>query len=170
MPIQNPTWSGLQNDSKRAWACETNNNKEKIIAQFVANSKSSGPVTKNHNLRTVYKMEFEDRNGGEYYSACTANSEGPFQFGVNSVMFDTTADDNSNEESVVEGSDLNVSAVVAKKERPSILKGNRRKTFKSSEMPAGAVGKMMASKQMKLMDSGLFDLFWEYGKHRLLWM
>ena len=61
-------------------------------------------------------------------------------------MFDTTDDDNSNGESVVEVSDLNFSTAAAKKQQPSILKGIRRKTFKSIEMPAGAIGKMMASK------------------------
>ena len=66
-------------------------------------------------------------------------------------MFDTTTDDDSNGESVLEGSDLNVNAVAAKKQRPSILK-RREKILKSSEMPAGAVPKMMASKQMSLMD------------------
>ena len=53
LKILKPTWSGLQSDTKRAWSNETNENKEKIITQFVVNSKSSGPVTKNHNLRTV---------------------------------------------------------------------------------------------------------------------
>ena len=67
-----------------------------IIAQFVAESKSGIPVTKNHNLRTVYKMEFGDRNGDGYYSDCTANSEDTYQFNVNSAMFDTNAGDNSN--------------------------------------------------------------------------
>ena len=70
-------------------------------------------------------------------------------------MYDTTANDDSNGESVLEGSELNVNAAAARKPRPtSILKGNRRKKkiFKASEMPAGAVPKMMASKQLKLMD------------------
>ena len=52
--------------------------KEKIIAQFVANSKSSGPATKNHHLRTVYKLEFEDGDGDKYYSDSMANSEGTY--------------------------------------------------------------------------------------------
>ena len=114
LKIQNPTWSRLQGDTKRAWSNETNENKEKIIAQFVANSKSSGPVTKNHNLRTVCTLEFDDGNGDGYYSDCIANSEGTYQFDINSVIFDNTADD-SNGESVVEGSDLNVKTAVAKK-------------------------------------------------------
>ena len=48
--IKDPTWSGLEDDTKRAWARESNSNKEKIIAQFVEDSKSSGPITKNQNL------------------------------------------------------------------------------------------------------------------------
>ena len=35
------------------------------IAQFVADSKSSAPVTKNRNLRTVYRMELDDSDGYE---------------------------------------------------------------------------------------------------------
>ena len=77
-------------------------------------------------------MEFEDRNGDGYYSDCTEHFEGTFQFGINSAMFDTTANNNSNGESVVEVSNLNVSAAVVEKQRPSILNGNRRETFKSS--------------------------------------
>ena len=102
----------------------------------------------------VYKLEFEDEDGDGYYSDCTENSEGTYHFDVNSAMFDTTADDISNGESVVEGSDLNVSATAIKKHQPSILKqkGNRKKKIlKASEMPAGAVPKIMTSKQMKVM-------------------
>ena len=134
----------------RAWSNETNENKEKTIIQFIANSKSSGPITKNHNLRTVYKLEFEDGDGDGYYSDCTANSEGTYQFDIISAIFDTTAD-NSNGESVVEGSDLNVNAVAAKKQQSSILRNRKKKILKANEMPAGAVSKMMASKQMPVM-------------------
>ena len=63
--IKEPTWSGLYDDTKRAWARESNGNKEKIIDQFIADSKSSAPVTKNRNLRTVYRMEFDDSDGYE---------------------------------------------------------------------------------------------------------
>ena len=96
-------------------------------------------------------MEFDDNEG--YESNFTANSEGTFQFDVNSVMFDTTADDNINGE-IIEGSDLNVNAAAAtKKQRPpSILKGRGRRTFKSSEMLVGAVPKMTANKQFKVID------------------
>ena len=150
LKIQNPTWSGLQGDLRITWSNETNNNKEKIIDQFSANSKSAGPVTKNHQLRTVYKLEFENGDGDGYYSDCMVNSEGTYQFNVNSSVFDTTVDDDSNGESVLEGSELYVNAATAKKQRPSILK-IRKKILKSSEMPTGAVPKMMASKQMPVM-------------------
>ena len=61
-------------------------------------------------------MEFEDGNGYGNFSDCTANSESIFQLNINSTMFDTTADNNSNGESVVEGKDLNVSAKRKQKE------------------------------------------------------
>ena len=96
-------------------------------------------------------MEFEDGDGNGYYSDCTAKSEGKYHFDINSPMFDTTADNNSNGESVVEGIDLNVNAAAVKKQRPSILRNRKKKTFKASEMSAGAVPKIMASKQMKVM-------------------
>ena len=96
-------------------------------------------------------MEFDDNEG--YDPDFVANSKGTFKFNVNSAMFDTTADDNSNGE-IIEGCDLNVNAAVAaKKQRPpSILKGRGRTTLKSSEMPAGAISKMMANKQFKVID------------------
>ena len=99
-------------------------------------------------------MEFEDGDGDGYYSDCTAISTGTYHFNANSAILDTTTDDNSNGESVVEGSDMNVNVAAAEKQRPIILKqkGNRKKQIlKASEMPAGAVPKMMASKQMKVM-------------------
>ena len=114
LKIQNPTWSRLQGDTRKAWSNESNENKEKCIPQFIANSKSSGPVTKNHNLRTVYKLEFKDGDVDGYYFDCTANSDGTYCFDVNTTMFDTTADD-SNGERVVEGNDLNVNAAARKK-------------------------------------------------------
>ena len=150
MKIQNPTWAGLQGDFRNAWSNEKNDNKEKIVAQLSANSKS-GPVTKNHQLQTVYKLEFEYGDNDGYYFDCTANSKGTYQFNVNSSLFDTTADDDSNGEVVLEGSDLNVNAAAAKKQRPSILK-NRKKIFKLSEIKASAVQKIMTSKQMPVMD------------------
>ena len=62
-------------------------------------------------------------------------------------MYDATGDDDSNGESVLEGQELNVSAETATKSRvPSILTGKtRKKLYKSSKMPAGAVSKMMAN-------------------------
>ena len=66
-------------------------------------------------------MEFDDNDG--YESDFIANSESAFQFNVNSAIFNTTADDNSNGEIIIEGRNLDVNAVVAtKKQRPpSIL-------------------------------------------------
>ena len=61
-------------------------------------------------------------------------------------MFDSTADDDSNGESVLEGSNLNVNAVAVTRKPRSILKGKGKKQFKLSEIPAGAIAKMMASK------------------------
>ena len=54
----------------------------------------------------------------------------------------------------MERSELNVKAAAARKARPtSILKGKRKKKiFKASEMPAGAVPKMMANKQLEVRD------------------
>ena len=68
-----------------SWIKESNDNTEMVIAQFVAESKSGIPVTKTRNLRTVYRMEFEDSNGDGYNSDFTANSEGIFQFNANST-------------------------------------------------------------------------------------
>ena len=97
-------------------------------------------------------MRFDDSDS--YESDFTANSEGTFQFNANSAMFDTTADDNSNGEVVLEGSNLNVNAAAATKQQrpPSILKGRRRKPFKSSEMPAEPVPEMMINKQFQVID------------------
>ena len=109
LKIQNPTWGGLDGDFREAWSKETNSNKEKIIAQFSGKSKSAGPVTKNHQLRTdgrtVYKLEFEDEDGEGYYSDYTANSEATYDFNVHSSVYDTTtANDDNNGEIVLEGS------------------------------------------------------------------
>ena len=99
-------------------------------------------------------MEFEEGDANRYYSDCTANSEDEQnQFNVNSSLFDTTINDDSNGESVLEGSDLNVNAAAEKKPRPtSILRDKKKKILKASEILAEAVSKMMASKQLKLMD------------------
>ena len=158
LTIQNPAWGEMEPEHKKAWIRASDSTKEKMIAQW--KSKSTGSVTKNHQLRTdgrtVYKLEFEDENGDGYYSDYTANSKATYDFNVHSSVYDTTGDDDSNGESVLEGKELNVSAAAATKARPSsILRGKsprRKKLYKSSEMLAGAVPKMMASKQLKLMD------------------
>ena len=109
-------------------------------------------------------MEFEDGDGDGYYSNYTSNSEGTYQFNGNSSFSDTTANDDSNEESVLEGSDLNVNAAAAKKPRPtSILRNRKKKILKSNEMPAGAVSKMMASKQLNLMDGDKVTTYMTYA-------
>ena len=79
--------------------------------------------------RTVYKLEFEDEDGEGYYSDYTANSEAMYDYNVHSSVYDTTtAGDDSNGESVLEGSELNVNAAAATKARPSsILKQKQRK-------------------------------------------
>ena len=64
---------------------EAHDNKEKIVSQFVVDSKSSAPVTENKQLCTVYRMELDDSDG--YESDFTVNSEGTFQFNTNSTMF-----------------------------------------------------------------------------------
>ena len=81
------------------------------IAQFVGDSKAKAmvKVNKNHNLRTAYNIEFVDSDG--YESDYTNNSEGTFKFVANSTMFDTT-DNDSNGESVIEGTKFNVNAAM----------------------------------------------------------
>ena len=74
LQIKDPAWSELKPDTRYSWIKESNDNREKIIAQFVAESKSSAPVTKNQNLCTVYRIEFDDSDG--YECDFTANSEG----------------------------------------------------------------------------------------------
>ena len=120
MKITN-AWGEMEKEHKQAWIRTKDSTKEKIIDQW--KSKSSGPVTKNHQLRTngrtVYKLEFEDDNGEGYYSDYTANSEATYDFNIHSSVYDTTDDDDSNEESVLEGKELNVNAAAATKPRPT---------------------------------------------------
>ena len=121
-----------------------------IVGQFAGNSKAVVPATKNHNLRTAYNINFVDSDG--YDSDFTHNSEGKFQSIANSsTMYDTT-DDESNGESVSEEKGLNVNAAASTRPKKSILKRGGKKIFKSSEMPAAAVAKMMASKQLEVRD------------------
>ena len=162
MKIQNPTWGRLDPNLRKAWIRESDNNKKSIIIQFSGSSKFAAPATKNHQLRTVYRTEFEDKDSEAYYSDCTANSEGTYQFNVHSSVYDTTtADDGSNGESILEGTELNVNAAAAKKARArSILigKSRKKKIFKAIEMPAGASPKMMASKKLEVRDPVINDL------------
>ena len=87
-------------------------------------------------------------------------SEGTYQFNVNSFVVDTTAHDDINGESVLEGNELNINTAAARKPRPtSILRKRIKKVLKASEMPAGAVSKMMTSKQLNLMDVDMQELW-----------
>ena len=114
--------------------------------------KSGVPATKNHHLPMVYRIKFDNSHSDGYNSDFTANSKDTFQFNANSDMVNTTANNNSNGEIILEGSDLNVNAAAAtKNQRPRILSGNRRKSLKSSEIPVGVIPKMMANKQLKVM-------------------
>ena len=119
-------WGEIEKEHKQAWIRAKDSTKEKMIAQW--KSQSSGPVTKNHLLRTdgrtIYKLDFVDEDGDGYYSDYTANSEATYDFNVHSSVYDTTTDDDSNGESVLEGKELTVSAAAATKSRPpSVLKG-----------------------------------------------
>ena len=64
-------------------------------------------------------------------------------------MFNAT-DDDSNGESVLEGNELNVNAAASRRPRKISLKEGKmkKKLYKLSEMPAGAIAKMMASEQV----------------------
>ena len=114
----------------------------------------------NHQLRTdertVYKSNFVDEDDNGYYFDCTANSEATYNFNASSAVYDATGDNDSNGESVLEGQELTVSAAAATKSRPqSILKvkgKKQKKIFRASEMPAGAVSKMMANQQLRLIN------------------
>ena len=152
LQIKEPVWSKLAGDTKTTWIQESNDSKEMVISRFVAESKSIVPVTKNQNSHTVYLTDFNDYDG--YRSNITANTqnlEGIFQFNTNSTMFDTTTNDNSNGE-ILEGSDLNVNAAAIRKEIPSMLRGQQKKKSKSNKMPSGAIVKMMANKQLRVLD------------------
>ena len=122
------------------------------IAQFVAEPKYIVPVTKNRQMYTVYMTDINDDNGYKSdFTANTQSSEGTYHFNVSSTVFDATGDANINGE-ILEGSqyDLNVNAAAATKRQRSILKGQRKQQFKSTEMPAGLVAKMMANKQQRV--------------------
>ena len=125
LQIQNPGWSKLKKETKRAWIQEDDNKKEIIIAQFVADSKSGAPITKNRNLCTAYQIEFDDNVG--YNSDFTANSEVTFKFKANSTMFNSTVNNDSNGERVLEGNKLNVNAAAVTRKPRGILKGKGKK-------------------------------------------
>ena len=74
----------MEKKHKQAWFRAKESTKEKIIDQW--KSQCSGPVTRNHQLRTdgrtVYKLDSVDDNGDGYYSDYTANSEATYNFNV----------------------------------------------------------------------------------------
>ena len=163
-------WKEMSHEHQKEWMNASDSVKEKILAQ--RQSKSSGPPTKNHQLptngRTVYKLDFE-MDGDGYYSDCTANSEATFDFNASSaVVYNTTGDNDSDGESVLEGQELigNAAAAATKSQPQSILKvkgkGGRKKKriFRASEMPAGAVSKMIANEQFRLMKKDNKVLFY----------
>ena len=47
LQIKELAWSKLDGDTKKACIWESNSNKEMVVAQFVAESKSNPPITKN---------------------------------------------------------------------------------------------------------------------------
>ena len=139
----------LKKETRDAWSREKNENKDLIVAQFAGNSKAIVLVTKNHNLCTAYSIDFVDSDG--YESDYTNNSEGIYTFVANSAIYDNT-DNGSIGESDSEENKLNGNAASSTRPKKSILKGNGKKIFKSSEMPAGSIHKMMADKQLEVRD------------------
>jgi len=128
-----------------------------ITKQLSGNSKAIVPVTKNHNLGKSYNAEIVDSDG--YESDFTHNSEGTFQFVVNSTIYDTT--DNEDGEGVSEGTKLNVNAAAAStKPKKSVLKRRGKEIFKLSEIPAAAVARMMASEQVRMIDKNDNEMGW----------
>ena len=150
LKIKQPIWSKLRKETRDAWIRESEETKDMIDGQFAGKSKAIVPATKNHNLCTAYNINSVDTDG--YDSDFTQNSDGTFQFIANSsTMYDMT-DDESNGESVSEEQDLNINAAALTRPKKGILKRGEKKLYKSSEMPAAAVAKMMASKQLEVRD------------------
>ena len=56
LQIKDPAWSRLKRDKKLSQIQEYNDNKKMVNAQFVAESKAAGQVTKNLNVHTVYQI------------------------------------------------------------------------------------------------------------------
>ena len=92
LQIKGQVWSELSPDLKMAWARETGDNKEKIIAQF------KEPVTKNRQL-TAYEANRNDGYDSDF-TANTQNSEETFVFTAYNAEteFDTSASVNSDGE------------------------------------------------------------------------
>ena len=135
-----------------AWARETGDNKERIVAQF------KEPVTKNRRL-TAYEATRSDGYDSDF-TANTQNSEGTFVFHAlqAETEFDTSGSLNSNGElegiAPCEPSGLIVNAAISK----SILRNKNKQKPKrtipqSSEMNSGAPAKLLANKRLRLVDT-----------------
>ena len=119
------------------------------------------------------------------YTANMQNTEGmyvlPPKFNANSTEFDTTASINSNGEmdGVPSQYDLNINAAAVLKSKGILCnnqKGRRsprppRVLTKSSEIPAGAVAKMMTNKQDRVVNKQgnhkILNICCNYDQHRL---
>ena len=144
LQIKGPLWSDISPELRSAWARESAVNKEKVIAQFKV------PIVKNSQL-TAYKS---DTNAG-YESDMTENthnSEHTYVFQAE-TEFDTTDSVNSNGE--LEGNHP-TDVVVNKAASKSILRTKRTPTKrvlpKSSDMSSGAPAKMLANRQLRVMN------------------
>ena len=150
LQIKGPVWTDLSPDLKTAWARETGENKEKIIAQF------KEPVTKNRQL-TAYEANRNDGYDSDF-TANTQNSEGTFAFHAYNakIEFDTSASVNSDGE--LEGVPANepTNLIVNAAGTTSILRNGKKQSKralpKSSEMSSGAPAKLLANEQLTLVD------------------
>ena len=125
---------------RSAWARETSENKEKVIAQFKV------PVVKNSQL-TAYRSDVLNAGYESDMTENTHNSEHTYVFQAE-TEFDTTDSVNSNGE--LEGNHP-TDVVVNKAASKSILRNKRTPTKrvipKSSNMSSGAPAKMLANRQ-----------------------
>ena len=144
LQIKGPLWSDISPELRSAWARETAVNKEKVIAQFKV------PIVKNSQL-TAYKS---DTNVG-YESDITENthnSEHTYVFQAE-TEFDTIDSVNSNGE-LEDNHPTDV--LVNKAASNSILRTKRTPTTrvlpKSSDMSSGAPAKMLANRQLRVMN------------------
>ena len=144
MQIKGPLWSDISPELRAAWTRETAVYKEKVIAQFKV------PIVENSQL-TTYKS---DTSTG-YESDMTENThnlEHTYIFHAE-TEFDTMDSVNSNGE--LEGNHP-TDVVVNKAASKSILRNKRTPTKrvipKSSNMSSGAPAKMLANRQLRVMN------------------